>query len=461
MLNEGFKPLNESADVSIDVLEFSQSRDARVEAKDDPDATEYSSSFADTTSGNEINYGLSDAEVESQFFGDSDLAPPYDGFSSVFPIRKKKMTAHWRNFIRPLMRRCKWTELRLKELESQAFKYAREISINDRGKHVALDQMTVEQSGSKSHPFTTHLSHRKKPMKRRKRKRMEFTTDIASYMSNHILFSERENDRGDVDGAPTTENLDNSDQQMNGHEFGFHDDCVFPEEDNNNSVEHALLKIELVQARVSKLKDKLNSVMTTNAIRFSSSENLSQLVAGDGQTSSVCSPMLSACDGDNVLVGGLYTLSQHITDYDLGDFIMPDSVVSSFGEAIEIPDIIESTVGLLSSIDVTQHHAQVGDSSERIVDNMVIQNEAAEIEGSALKETQNADISGEEDESNKSAMILALEHDMVEAKDVETTEQSTLKLCLSEDIHFPKNNRKCGERKAGNWSRQLPGERDS
>ncbi|GFP93290.1 hypothetical protein PHJA_001473400 [Phtheirospermum japonicum] len=91
MLNEGFKTLNESADVSIDVLEFSRSRDARVEAKEDPDATENSSSFADTTSGNENNSGLSDAEVESQFFGDSDLAPPFDGFGSVFPISEKAM----------------------------------------------------------------------------------------------------------------------------------------------------------------------------------------------------------------------------------------------------------------------------------------------------------------------------------------------------------------------------------
>ncbi|KAL3621641.1 hypothetical protein CASFOL_036553 [Castilleja foliolosa] len=432
MLNEGLKSLNESADVSIDVLEFKQSRDARVEAKEDPDATEDSSSFADTYSGNENNSGLSGAEVESQFFEDSDLAPPFDGFSSVFPIRKKKMTAHWRNFIQPLMWRCKWTELRIKELESQLSKYANDISINNRGKHVVLDEMTVEQSGSKSLPFTTHLSHRKKPMKRRKRKRTELTTDIASYMSNHILFSERENKKSDLDGAPTSENLDNSDQQATDHEFGIHDDCVFPEDNNsNNSLEHVLRKIDMVHARVNKMKDKLNTVMTNNASRFCSSENLSQLVAGDVQTSSVHSPTLSACNGDNVSVGGLYTSPQHITDYDLGDFIMHDNDVSIFGEAIDIPDIIESTVGLLSSIDVTQHHAQAGDSSERIVDNMVIQNEAAEIEGSVLMKPQDADNSGEEEESNNNGMLLALEPDKVDAKDVETTEPSILNMIIA------------------------------
>lgn len=157
-----------------------------------------------------------------------------------------------------------------------------------------------------------------------------------------------------------------ADQHTTGYdEFGIHDDCVFPE-DNDNFLEHILRKIELVHTRVHKLKAQLDSVMIKNAGKFSSSENLSQLVAGDVQTSSVRSPTFSACNGDTVSVGGLYTSSQHISDYDMGDFIMPDSAVSSFGEAVPIPDIIESTVGLLSSIDVTQHQAQVGDSSEKV-----------------------------------------------------------------------------------------------
>ncbi|KAK4387905.1 hypothetical protein Sango_2397100 [Sesamum angolense] len=481
MLNEGIEPFRGAEDVSVDVLEFSRSRDIRVEAKEDPDATENSSSFADTTSGNENISGLSDAEVESQFFGDSDLAPPFDGFGSVFPIRpvlsydlewvitarKKKLTTHWRNFIHPLMWRCKWTELRIKELESQASKYAKEIAVNDRRKHTVFNPITAEQSGSKTLPFI-HQSQRKRPMKRNRRKRVEDTTDVASYMSNHILFCERENKRSDLDGVPTWDNLGNSDQHTTSHdEFGAHDETVFPE-DNDNFLEHILRKIELVHSRVHKLKAQLDEVMIKNAGKFSSSENLSQLVAGDVQTSSVRSPTFSACNGDTVSVGGLFTPSQHISDYDLGDFIMPDSAVSSFGEAIPIPDIIESTVGLLSSIDVTQHQAQVGDSSEKIVDNILIHNEAAEVEGSTFKyshnqsaeKTQEAENSGEE-ESNK-AVILALEPDMA-AKSFATPEQSTLKSCLASEIHFPKNKRKRGERKAGsgNWSRQRPGEPDS
>lgn len=87
MLNEGSESYKGTGDVSVDILEFSRSSEISVEAKEDPDATENSSSFADTTSGNENTSELSDAEVESQLFGGRGLAPPFDGFGSVFPIR--------------------------------------------------------------------------------------------------------------------------------------------------------------------------------------------------------------------------------------------------------------------------------------------------------------------------------------------------------------------------------------
>lgn len=86
MLKEGIESSN-SGDVYVDILEFPGNRELKVVAKEDPDATENSSSFDDTNSGYENTSGLSDVEVESQFFGDSDLTPPFDGFGSVFPMR--------------------------------------------------------------------------------------------------------------------------------------------------------------------------------------------------------------------------------------------------------------------------------------------------------------------------------------------------------------------------------------
>ncbi|XP_042034784.1 uncharacterized protein LOC121781149 [Salvia splendens] len=425
MMVEGYESLKAADSVSVDILEVSRSRDLKVEAKEDPDATENSSSFADTFSGNENASSFSDAEVESHFIPDIGLDPTFDEFGSVFPIRKKKLTAHWRNFIHPLMWRCKWTELRIKQLESQASKYARQGSMN----HMAQDKTTVEQLGSNSLPISIQ-GHRNRPMKRRKRRRVENTSDIASYMANHIIFSDRENKRPDLDGVPTWENNDNHD------EFGLNGDHSFREE-NDDLLHHILRKIELVHSRVQKLRNQLDVVLINNASRFSSSEDLSQLMGGG-----IHSPTFSACNGDT----GLYASSPYIGDYDIEDFDLLDcEEVSSFGEPFSIPDIIESSVGLLYSVDVTQHQNQIGDSSEKIVDNILIQHEAAEVEGA----NQFADKAQDaEEESNNKASILG---------DVEA---NTLKSCLTSQIYFPKNKRKRGERKAasGNWSRHWPGE---
>lgn len=105
-----------------------------------------------------------------------------------FHYRKKKLTNHWRSFIRPLMWRCKWAELRINEIQSQALKYARELAAYDQNKLSRVNQSTVEEFGSKSLAFSSQW-YRKKAMKRRKRKRAEDTTDLASYMSHHSLFS--------------------------------------------------------------------------------------------------------------------------------------------------------------------------------------------------------------------------------------------------------------------------------
>lgn len=155
-----------------------------------------------------------------------------------------------------------------------------------------------------------------------------------------------------------------AEQKTNGQDdFGIDDDLSILVS-SNGCLEQILRKIELVHSRVHKLKDQLDTVMTKNAIKFSSSENL---MSFDGQVSSIRSPTFSACNGETTSAGGLYaTSSHHVVDYDLGDFIIPGSAMSSYGEAMPIPDIIESTVGLLSSVDVTQQQVQVGDSSERV-----------------------------------------------------------------------------------------------
>lgn len=81
------------------------------------------------------------------------------------------------------MWRCKWIELQIKELQSQALKYDRELAVYDQRKQ----NFTIEGFDAKSLPFSRQL--RNKVMTRKKRKRVEETVDVTSYMSQHNLFS--------------------------------------------------------------------------------------------------------------------------------------------------------------------------------------------------------------------------------------------------------------------------------
>ena len=74
-------------DTEVDIVNWTNKGDFASNKNEDPDVTEYSSSFADTTSGAENGSRLSDAEVESEFLGDNGLACNIDAFGSTFQMR--------------------------------------------------------------------------------------------------------------------------------------------------------------------------------------------------------------------------------------------------------------------------------------------------------------------------------------------------------------------------------------
>ncbi|KAJ1396482.1 hypothetical protein SESBI_32585 [Sesbania bispinosa] len=459
-------------DTDVDIVSWTNKGDLASNKNEDPDATEYSSSFADTTSDAENCSRLSDAEVESEYFGDNGLACGFDTLGSAFRIRKKKLTDHWRNYIRPVMWRCKWAELRIKEIDSQAVKYGKELAEHDKRKHMEPDHSTLEEFGSKSLPFSSD-QYRSKAKMRRKRKRVEDTTELASYTSHHYLFSYLENKKSDPDGSLAddfdnpviTEPIADSTDR-----FGIGEDQPLLEfSEADASLEQLLWTIDNLQSRVHKLKGDVEVVMSKNASKFSSSENLSLLPHGDVQTSYAQSPATSAGNGDTASVGGIYNSTQHVAgEFDFGDLVMHDSAVSSYGGVTIIPDIIESTVGLLSAADVTLHPALVGDSCEAMVDNVLI-HEIAETEDHTLKSGSHypieklQDMDKSEVEESLHPVSLPMSDFNTETNSAVSQEQCALKSCISKDVNFPKIKRKRGERKAGSggWSKKCSGEPDN
>ena len=73
--------------VEVDVTGCANIIDTKLAEAEDPDATEYSSSFGDTESGNEKFSGLSEAEVESEYRDHNSLDSPFDSFGLMFQTR--------------------------------------------------------------------------------------------------------------------------------------------------------------------------------------------------------------------------------------------------------------------------------------------------------------------------------------------------------------------------------------
>ncbi|KAG5379790.1 hypothetical protein IGI04_027632 [Brassica rapa subsp. trilocularis] len=434
---------NTGEEQEVDIVESDENNIATTD-EEDPNATEYSSSFSDTASEDAdmlCNELAEDAEVESHYWDETDLGPAYDSFSSIFHYRKKRLTNHWKSFIRPLMWRSKWVELKIREIESRALEYPKELeSLHQEKLGVNIDPSVLETYGKgiKSLPFSNPSYRKRAAKRRRKRKKVESTDDIASYMSHHNLFSYVDTKRLSSDGMSVADDFAVKDTRIESKDRVAldEDDSLFDHRDGDSVLEKVLWKIELVHSQVHRLKTQVDLVMSKNAARFSSSENLSLLAA-----SSAPSPTVSA---------GVYNSSHLMQDYVLGDLMFSsEGVVSSYGDAFHIPDIIESTVGLFADADVTLHHPQVGDSCEDILDDIFIRNGVAEEMNADLMETSSQE-EGEKPEEGEGTSVLPLQQLQ------ETEQDSVLRSCLaSEMLVVPRNKRtRGGERKASSWCKK-------
>lgn len=438
-----------SQDVEVNIFEYTNSVDIGIVEAKFQDQTENSSSFEDTISGFENGTMLSDAEVDSGLHGDASPALSVDGYSDFFRVRKKRLTPHWRTFIRPLVWRCKWVELQIKKFQSQASEYDRELAKYNRRKKTELESSCVlEGFGAKSLPFSGR-SKRKEVMKRRKRKRVEDTGDMVGYMSRHKLFSYFENKRSAAD-APFMDDVLGNQVQINGNsEMGLNDEPLSLEF-NDSSVEQILHKISVVHLQVTNMKTRLHKIMSENAGKFSSTDKLSLLAPCNALTSSAVNPASPPNNEDTMLIGSSsYMANQLIQEYNMGDLVMPESAASSHGEVTHLSDIVESTDQL-----------EVGGSSKNIGDGILIYSRRPKEELNNRLKGVNIQTVGkkprvpkEEQEDTSIPPFDGTEHDLP------TEDQAAPKIRSISKLTATKNKRKRGRRKAGlgRWSRRSSG----
>ncbi|KAH0463736.1 hypothetical protein IEQ34_006522 [Dendrobium chrysotoxum] len=370
-------------DQEVDVLGCEEGiSTAAVKAENpDADATEHSSSFGDTFSGSDegLKINSSDVEVDSPLFIENGHQRAVGGPIRLF--KKSKVTAHWRKFISPLMWRCQWLELRMKELQSQALRYDKELVAYKHEKQLQLKMIDLDDSVSRSVPLACKR-HKKPAMKRRKRIRNEDSVNISSYMSNHNIFSYYEKKRGDTEGHSLDDDFSD---QVNDITRGCHDHLwALDFRDGDRSLEQVLLNIEALQSRVLKAKAHLNQIISMNVRDVT----LGCSFMGDQPVSSAQSPSCSLGNiGHQMPAGVPNTSPHHGSEYDeMDDMVLPGSAVSSFGDAPDL-DIMESTMGFLSGADGPLNPNQLEEFCKDNADDVLINNQAAD------EELQNFEVS--------------------------------------------------------------------
>ncbi|XP_051210315.1 uncharacterized protein [Lolium perenne] len=227
------------------------------------DSTECSSSFADSfcETGDEADFG--DLEVNSPFSIHAD-----GGQASALP-RKKKVTSEWRNAVRPMLWRCEWLELRMKDLLSQVSKYDSQLALIKQEKE--LQRAISNTNGSKAESGKSYRGHANTSMERRKRKRHEDTVDTSLYLKKHQILSyffDKQNK-----GAQTGDLLidDDSHGTVGDATKGLLDIVGLPaskEYDLDSKqfmLQKILLKISGIQSRVHRLQERLRKAGSKQA----------------------------------------------------------------------------------------------------------------------------------------------------------------------------------------------------
>ncbi|CAI0430346.1 unnamed protein product [Linum tenue] len=318
-------------DLEVDIVNCSNSQDVGDVETENDDTSESISSFSSSFE-TENDLMLTDNEVESYMCRGGHSTSLFDSYGAESQSRRKRLTEHWRRFIRPLMWRCKWIELQLKEFQSQTLKYDRELGEIEQRKTFDRESLVAEGHEAKSKPFSSS-NPRMKVLKRKKRKRYEEMNDMTSFMLQNNIISYYEhkktaNDGASMEGDPTLpERAGKADPKSAFHQEGW---APLHSKDGVGRDEDILMKIGALQSQVHRLRSRIDVVMRDNPGKFS---YLTRLTSPEPDDVLACSenPGSFVENGDRA-VRSLYPVEDHI----------PGIPVSSQGEAASRPHMPET-----------------------------------------------------------------------------------------------------------------------
>lgn len=422
--------VNQVEKSEVKIMECTHQRENPLNDTASQDETENSSSFGDTLSVDE-DENLSDSEVMSKLRD--------NGFDEDCRIRKKRLTSHWKTFIQPYMWRCRWAELQIRRLLYQASKYDLQAEAISRRQQLTSENMTVEDTGAKLFP----VSQKEKLIERRKRKRVEDTTDTAAYMTQHNFFSFLGSKKSAADVAAFVNDRTNigipTDNRIKGESvFGCSDEPVSLEfRNDDNSLEQILWKIGVLQSHLSELKTRCKKVWNENAQDIYSADVMKLYHVS---TSSAQYDVLTN-EGEK-LVHSSSTASQLMPKCNMCDVLISGSAIPTHGEATDLIDIIECNDQL-----------QIGISCENDGDGHLIYNSTAKelnnIEKVEIQPTEKLETPKEE----QANIVPSVPVPVISIADDEPTQKKRSISSLTSPHNARKRGR--GRRRGGRWSRRA------
>ncbi|XP_062181310.1 uncharacterized protein LOC133885598 [Phragmites australis] len=338
------------------------------------DSTECSSSFSAScsVSDDDMESATSAMEVDSLFHShinvDDTTAVPHS-------VRKKKVTAEWRKFIGPEMWRCKWLELRMKDLLSQVAKYDKELALINHEKDLQLEMIKADSPESEW-PQIALQSHESNTMKRRKRKRHEDIMDTSLYAERHQILSyyhEKQKKKTETDEVLDDDDSNSLAVENTIRSLGSNDTLLESKENDTileqYSLRDILSSIDGIQSRIISLQNHISEAQ--NNVDHSQKTQ-------KAQKKKDMHSFLRKKDMGRPLGAASSILSDRSTDRVM-EYVKRNIVEPGAVDITQQDD--EITVEMLFGVDNPLIDARIGGLYKESADDVLIDNQAAREEG--------------------------------------------------------------------------------
>lgn len=352
-------PIVEADDTVVDIIRCIED-DVRFDSSEQ--ATECSSSFGET----DIDDDYKETCGSGQSIPQNVPAPVTEDHDHVSTNRvRNTLSDDWKSYRRDIEWRCRWLELKINEFQSRVSCYDKKLK-EIQSKKLAKDHAHfTKASAARAACLISHY-HRQRIL-HRKTKKVRDVEKFSTYVSQHPLFSLYEHRNSAADGRPVDDDFictpvigelkgrisDGSDLVGQLRQAGTRSD---------NSVELMLCKIENLQSRVTKMKNRLNKVayrksgkiftrgIVHSSLSTGSPKGAVQATVGP---SSHQSRIHMRIGGGSKVQPGSSLSRRRISEFDINNIIMPGNTMAAYVEPvrhafIEVPrwHLVDETITL-------------------------------------------------------------------------------------------------------------------